>query len=77
MIRADRFDQQERVRIRPERREHVTTLLHVLERRDVEVARGKCERVALVDRVATRSVSRALLQQDWLDIAFEIRTAGR
>src|SRR5690606_23006863 len=53
-------------------RQRVASLLHVLERRDVEVAGGDRERVLRVDRVTRRRVADTALQQDRLDVALVI-----
>jgi hypothetical protein len=77
LVRTDRFDQEQRIRIRAERREHVATFLQILVARDVEVSRGEVERITGVRAVTTGRVADALLLEDRKDVAFEVSPARR
>ena len=72
-LRADRLDEQQRIRVRTERRQRVAPLRDVLVRRDVEVAGRELERIVGVRGVTAARVAAALLQQDRLNVALEER----
>ena len=86
---CDALDQQQRLRIRAEARQHVATLLDVVERRDddvavgvervddVEVTGGELIGVVGVWLVAARRVARALLDQDRFDVLLVVRDTRR